>query len=94
MDFDAAIKTLASLDAMDNLDIVAPGHTTLSTLDDIKAYRMFLEGVKSEVQQAIAKGTSVEDMAKTIKLDAYSDWTSYNEWLPLTVESMHGYLSK
>ena len=92
-DPDTTVGTLRRIENMD-FDILAPGHSALSTIADLVAYRTFLENVRAQVLQYRREGKSVDEMKQLIKMEAYRDWINYEQWMPLTVESINAYLER
>jgi glyoxylase-like metal-dependent hydrolase (beta-lactamase superfamily II) len=92
-DADTVVGTLRRIEKMD-FDILAPGHSALSTIADLVAYRTFIENVRAQVLQYRKEGKTVDEMKQLIKMEAYRDWINYEQWMPLTVESMNAYLER
>ena len=92
-DFDTVVGTLRRIEKMD-FDILAPGHAALSTIADLVAYRTFLENLRAQVLQYRKEGKTVDEMKQLITMEAYRDWSNYEEWLPLSIEKMNAYLER
>lgn len=74
-------------------DIVIGGHGDAGTPADVAQVRQYLEELRDKVRAEMQKGSSLEQMQASIKMDAYSHWASYNEWLPLNIEGMYNMLT-
>jgi glyoxylase-like metal-dependent hydrolase (beta-lactamase superfamily II) len=92
-DVDTVVGTLRRIEAMD-FDIIAAGHTGLSNIAELVAFRTFLENLRAQVLQYRKEGKTVEEMKKLITMEAYKDWVNYANWLPLSIEGMNNYLAK
>ena len=55
---------------------VIPGHGGLATLDDLKTYHQVLVETSNIVQDAMKKGTSLEDIKKAGLPEKYKSWGS------------------
>ena len=71
------LKLLDQLAAMD-VDKILPAHGDVSTSKDVKELAAMVADEYATVQDAIAKGTSLEDALQTVKLPQYKDWRNYN----------------
>lgn len=80
-----ALKTLEKWD----IDTVVPGHGDIAKKEAIKQQREFLEALVTEVEQAIKAGKTMDDAARTVKLQAYSKWVRYDEWLGENVKLVY-----
>lgn len=92
-DVDTVVGTLRRIEAMD-YDVLALGHTGLSNIAELVAFRTFLENLRAQVLQYRKEGKTVEEMKKLIRMEAYKDWQNYEAWLPLSIEGMNAYLEK
>src|SRR4030088_2691375 len=71
------LKLLDRLAAMD-ADKILPAHGDVSTSKDVKELAAMVADEYATVQEAIAKGTTLEDALQTMKLPQYKDWRNYN----------------
>ena len=92
-DVDTVVGTLRRIEAMD-FDVLAPGHTGLSSIADLVAFRTFLENLRAQVLQYRKEGRTVDEMKKLITMEAYKDWVNYQTWLAPSIEGMNAYLAK
>jgi len=82
------IDAVKKVEAMD-FDILAPGHGPLGVKADASDHRAYLEDLYEAVLAAARDGLSLEEMQKTITLEAYKDWGQYEAWRPLNIEGMY-----
>ena len=76
---DEWIRSYRSIEALD-FDIAVGGHGAATfTRKDIAAGREFFEYLKREVQTAMSKGQSLEQMRRTLLLTPYKDWRHYEQ---------------
>jgi glyoxylase-like metal-dependent hydrolase (beta-lactamase superfamily II) len=92
-DVDTVIGTLKNIEKME-FDVLLTGHSRPSNIAELTAYRTFLENLRAQVLQARREGRSVEQMKQSITMPAYSNWTNYDAWMPLSVENMNLYLEQ
>jgi glyoxylase-like metal-dependent hydrolase (beta-lactamase superfamily II) len=85
----ASIKALEQLD----FDILVNSHYTSGTKADLVRFRMMLEELATQVQAGIRAGRSAEDLAQTVKLDAYKDFVGYPDQVPAIVRSAYASLT-
>jgi len=92
-DVDGLIGALAALEQM-NVDIVAPGHGELGTLEDIREHREYIEKLKDEITTLLRAGTSDAEIKATMarSLEEYSSWDSYATWRDANIEGMLAYV--
>jgi glyoxylase-like metal-dependent hydrolase (beta-lactamase superfamily II) len=93
VEIDTVIGTLRRMEALD-FRILACGHTGLSSIAELVAYRTFLENLRAQVLQARRDGRSADDMKRAITMPAYADWANYSAWLPPSIENMNAYLER
>ncbi|HMA10775.1 MAG TPA: MBL fold metallo-hydrolase [Steroidobacteraceae bacterium] len=76
---DEWIRSYRTLEALD-FDISVGGHGTVPfTKQDITEGRQFMEYLKREVQGAMSRGMSLEQMKKTLLLEPYKGWRHYEQ---------------
>jgi glyoxylase-like metal-dependent hydrolase (beta-lactamase superfamily II) len=73
----AALKRLESWE----IETVVPGHGDVAKKDAIRVQREFLEALLSETEAALRAGKSEADAVASVKLQKFSNWQRYNEWL-------------
>ena len=71
------IKLLDQLAAMD-VDKILPAHGDVSTGKDVKELAAMVADEYATVQDAIAKGTTLDEALRTVKLPQYKNWRNYN----------------
>ena len=71
------IKLLDQLAAMD-VDKILPAHGDVSSGKDVKELAAMVADEYATVQDAIAKGTTLDEALRTVKLPQYKDWRNYN----------------
>jgi hypothetical protein len=71
------IRSYRTLEALD-FDISVGGHGTVPfTKQDITDGRVYFEYLRREVQTAMAKGMSLDEMRRTITLEPYRSWRHF-----------------
>ena len=83
------IRSYKTIEALD-FDILAQGHGAVNfTRADLVAGRRFLEDLRDAVSKGMAEGKSLDELKRTIKLEAYRDWAYYDLLLPDTIEAAY-----
>ena len=72
--------------------IIIGGHGEVGTPADVAQVRQYLTELRDKVQAGIKAGTPLEQMKTSITMDAYKDWASYDDWLPMNIEGMYNSL--
>jgi glyoxylase-like metal-dependent hydrolase (beta-lactamase superfamily II) len=71
---------------------VVTGHGPVGTVKDITAWREYFEKLRRQVAAGIAKGQTLEQMQRDIKMAEYSQWDGF-DWVPLNVLGMYHFLT-
>jgi glyoxylase-like metal-dependent hydrolase (beta-lactamase superfamily II) len=81
---------IESLKRAENLefDILAPGHGELGRKDDVRSVRNYLEELSQQVRELLAQGKSADEIKRLVKMEKYSNWGNYREYLPLNIDGM------
>lgn len=72
-----------------DFDILVPGHGPLGGRTDATARREYVQALYAAVLKAAREGQSLEQMKQDIRLDTYSGFGQYEQWLPLNIEGMY-----
>ena len=86
--FPAHIDTIKNLEVLE-FDHFASGHYRMGTKKDMREHREFLEDLRDAVQAAIDAGLSLVEAKRTIRLDKYSHFFLYDEWMSFNVEGAY-----
>ena len=66
------------------------GHGTVPfTKADISAGRVYLEYLRDQVQAAMSRGESLEQMKKSITLEPYRSWRHFETLRPFNIEAAY-----
>jgi glyoxylase-like metal-dependent hydrolase (beta-lactamase superfamily II) len=81
---------IESLKRAENLefDILAPGHGGLGRKEDVRSVRNYLEELQQQVRSLLAQGRSPDEIKQLVKIEKYSNWSNYREYLPLNIDGM------
>ncbi len=74
----ASLKKLETLD----FDTIVASHWDSGTKADVVRVRQYLEDLQAAVAAGIAQGKTADELAASIKLDKYKDFTGYEQQLP------------
>ena len=73
--------------------IVMGGHGGVGTPADVAEVRQYMEELRDKVQAGVDAGSSLEELKSSVTMEDYSDWASYEDWLPLNIEGMYNMLT-
>ena len=66
-----------------------PGHGAVGVKADAADHRAYHQDLYAAVLAAARAGQSLEEMQKSITLEAYKDWGQYDKWRPMNIEGVH-----
>ncbi|AXT18652.1 MBL fold metallo-hydrolase [Flavobacteriaceae bacterium AU392] len=89
-DWIQAIKKVETLD----FDTFVPGHGDMGTKTDVKEHREYFEALYNAVKEAKSKGQSLDEMKRSILLEAYKDFSQYDAWREMNIEGVYNFLTK
>ncbi len=72
-----------------DFEVFVGGHADIGYKPDVQRYLSYLEALYRAVINGIHLGQSLEEMKVSIKLDDYSDFKQYANWLPLNIEGVY-----
>ncbi len=82
------IDAVQQVEAMD-FDILVPGHGPVGTKADATEHRRYLQALYAAVLDGARKGQSLDDMKKSITLDAFKTMGMYDKWRELNIEGAY-----
>ena len=88
---DGWIVALRKIMEMD-VEVYLPGHGDVGTKKDVQEAIVFLTDFQAAVKDAIAKGMSREETAKTLQFPKYKDWRNANN-APANITAMYHLLT-
>ena len=85
-----------SIKAVETIDFntFIPGHGHVGIKQDVTDHRRYIEELMAAVKKGIKAGKSVEELQKTITMDAYKGWGRYDAWRAENVAGIYNILSK
>lgn len=86
------ISALDRLARLDDVDIVVPGHAGLADQQGFVYFREWLVALKGRVLDEMIAGRSIEEIVENVKMEDFSDYGNYRNWLRPNVISMWDYL--
>ncbi|MCY3732051.1 MAG: MBL fold metallo-hydrolase [Rhodospirillaceae bacterium] len=87
------IHSLKVVEALD-FDIVSPGHSSTGNKADFSAYRQFFEDLQAVVTEAVASGTTLDELLASDALTQYSDLPNYVPQRGRNIEAAYGLLTR
>lgn len=85
------IESLKRVEALD-FDIVDPGHGPLGKKEHVRELRGYIEELKDEVLKYVRQGKPLEEIKQLVKMEKYSRWAQYQDFLPLNIEGMYQHI--
>ena len=82
------IEALKFVEGMD-FDILVPGHGPVGNRQDVTDHRIYFEELYAAVLDGARKGKALKELQETIRMEKYSGWEQFKEWLPLNIEGMY-----
>ncbi|MCP4769287.1 MAG: MBL fold metallo-hydrolase [Gammaproteobacteria bacterium] len=90
-DVDQWIQQVKKVEALD-FDILIGGHGPVGTKKDVSAGIAYLEELRAAVLEGLKAGHSVDELKKTVLMEKYKTWGSYDQWRALNVQGMARHL--
>ena len=81
------IQAVEKVEAMD-FDILVPGHGPVGSKADASEHRRYLQALHQAVLAAARKCQTLDEMKKSITLDAFKHLSMYDKWRELNIEGM------
>lgn len=75
-----------------DFEIFAPGHGNVGVKADATDVRKYMEALRAQVLAGLKAGKSEDELAKSVTMDAYRDWSQYAQWRELNVRGMARFL--
>ena len=72
-----------------DFDVFVGGHAQTGQKEDVQQYLGYLEALYNSVLEGVRAGKDLESLQKDIRLDAYSNLSMYEEWLPLNIQGVY-----
>ena len=89
---DTMIDVLGTLSLLPDVEIVVPGHAGLANQQSFVYFREFLIALRDEILDEIQAGHSIEQSVENVKMEEFSDYGNYDNWLRANVITMWDYL--
>ena len=86
------IDALDELSRLDDVDIVVPGHAGLANQQSFVYFREWLVALKGRVLAEMRAGASIEEILERVRMEDFSDYGNYDNWLRANIISMWDYL--
>ncbi len=86
------ITALDQLARLDDVDIVVPGHAGLANQQGFVYFREWLVALRDRVLDEMIAGHSIEEIVENVRMEDFSDYGNYRNWLRANVISMWDYL--
>jgi glyoxylase-like metal-dependent hydrolase (beta-lactamase superfamily II) len=73
---------------------LVPGHSVVGTKQDATDTRVYIEKLMAEVTTGLKAGKSIDDLVKSVTMDAYKGWGAYGQFRPLNIQGMAAWLKQ
>lgn len=77
-----------------NFDVLAPAHGSVGVKADATDGRVYMEKLRTQVLEGLKDGKSVDDLAASVTMEEYKDWSQYAAWRELNVRGMARFLKE
>ena len=74
--------------------IFAPGHGAIGVKSDVTQGRIYMERLRAAVLAELKAGKPVDEIEKTVLMEEYKNWGSYDRWRALNVRGMARFLTE
>jgi len=92
-DVGGIITQIEAVDALD-FDILVGGHGPVGAKPDVAVQHAYLTELRDQVLAGLKAGKSVEELQAEVTMDAYKDWSAYDDWRVLNIEGMARWLKE
>lgn len=92
-DIDGWINQVKKIETLD-FDIFAPAHGNVGVKADAADARIYMETLRERVLAGLKGGSTVDELAASVKMEEYKDWLSYDNWRELNVRGMARFLKE
>jgi len=75
-------------------DIFAPAHGNVGVKADAADARIYMETLRERVLAGLKGGSTVDELAASVKMEEHKDWLSYDNWRELNVRGMARFLQE
>lgn len=90
---DELIAQVRKVDSLD-FDILIGGHGPVGVKRDVGLGLAYLEELRADVLKGLRAGKSVDELRRSVTMEKYRDWQSYDQWRRLNIEGMARYLTE
>ena len=92
-DIDGWINQIKKIESLD-FEIFAPGHGNVGVKADAADARTYMEELRAQVVAGLKAGKSADELATSVTMAAYRDWSQYDAWRALNVRGMARFLKQ
>lgn len=82
------IDSLEIVESID-FDLLVPGHGEVGDKTDVSNLKVYMQDLYDAVLEQARAGKTLEETIEVVKLEEYSDWGQYEDWLPLNIEGVY-----
>lgn len=89
-DWIGQVRKVQSLD----FEIFVGGHGPVGVKADVGEGLAYLAELRTAVLEGLKAGKSVDDLSRSIMMDKYKNWASYDQWRELNIQGMARHLQE
>ena len=90
---DGWIDQVRKIETLD-FEIFAPAHGNVGVKADAADARIYMETLRERVLAGLKGGSTVDELAASVKMEEHKDWLSYDNWRELNVRGMARFLQE
>ena len=92
MDVHNTLKALGKLAALENVDVVLPGHGSVTNQQNFRDSRRFIQSLHDQVLAYQVEGRSLAEIRKLITMAGFKQYRGLESWLDVNIVTMYNYL--
>ena len=92
MDVHNTLKALGKLAALENVDVVLPGHGRVTNQQNFADSRRFIQSLHDQVLAYQVEGKSLAEIRQLVTMSDFSDYRGLESWLDINIVTMYNYL--
>ena len=92
-DIDGLIKQIKTVESL-KFKTLIPAHGSVGTHAHVKAFRIYIETLRSRVAAGLKAGKSADDLVKSVTMSEYKHWDGYKFFRKANVQGMAAWLQK
>lgn len=92
MEVNNTLRVLKILANLPDVDIVLPGHGSVTTQQSFLDSRRYIQALRDEVLNHMVAGRTLDEMRQLLKLEDFDDYKYKDRWFDTNIVTMYHYL--